>query len=506
METNLSKPNHQSSPALTPPTTNTQVSLDNSLQPSQIISSNTSTSTYANITAKSLNIYSDDSIVSTNVSANPLNPKQSKILNKTHKKPDYSDDDITTPKKDQGLIIEAAEGLKIKQYIEAVGEIIGCENIIYASRMSRDRICLYLNSKNHINEIIQNFDSINIEENILSIRPLILRAKKFYLNSVCPSIPSSYLHDKITELGINITSKIQRERMTNENGKLSHIFSFRRTFYGIPEKNAQIPDSILLHFDHENHRIFLSTEIKRCSKCHKIGHLIEKCGLNKTNDTQPATTHTHNNDNNNTTIPESQNVLLNNATNHTTPSTLNINNNNLDMIELSDTNEEYTQNNKRIKINDSLSQISIEQQNIILHHGVQLGGIESKKNGAQSKTPKFLNADGMYAELDKYFKREISSELSSDFFISFVIKLSKKEIDEDEIKKEFSPHIKELTRITETLRGITVYATKARLTRTLARISNVFQLQNPKFFTRNNKTPNELETNSVEHVQFSSTD
>lgn len=31
----------------------------------------------------------------------------------------------------------------------------------------------------------------------------------------------------------------------------------------------------MLQFDPELHRIFLSNEIKRCTNCHKIGHLSE---------------------------------------------------------------------------------------------------------------------------------------------------------------------------------------------------------------------------------------
>lgn len=160
--------------------------------------SNKNTLSYAEVSAMSTNLNPISA-----VSSKFTNPhSQSQNSTKSFKKPDYTDDTLKTPKKDQGLIIESIEGLKIKQYLEAIGNIIGVENIIYASRLSRDRICIYLNSRDLINEITENFDHISIDEYNLNIRPLMLRAKKYYLNRVCPSIPSSYLHDTISALGI----------------------------------------------------------------------------------------------------------------------------------------------------------------------------------------------------------------------------------------------------------------------------------------------------------------
>lgn len=437
-------------------------------------STNTNVLSYANVSAL---IASPNMSLTNKVSSSaPPNPSQkpSKNFNKNpNKKPDYSDDNLKTPKKDQGLIIESVDGLKIKQYLKAVGEIIGAENIIYASRLSRDRICLYLKSKDLINEITQNFDNISIDEHNLYIRPLMLRATKYYLNRVCPSIPSSYLHDKISEIGINITSMIQREKMSNDEGEFSHIFSFRRTFYGIPEKNTNIPESILLNFDQEQHRIFLSTEIKRCTNCHKIGHLVDVCRQKENVDN---TTQHVDNDN----ISESQNISSLNSALHLSSSSLNTENNDMEMIDISSVQD---------KTNKQSTQLQLSQQN------------ENKKNSAPSKTPK-INAEGSYAELEKSYERVITSHLSFEYFLSFVVKLSKKEIDHEEIRKQYTKDIKELTQISETLRGVTVSGTKARLTRTLFKIKNIFKYQNQK---SNQLQSDEFESSAMELVQFSST-
>lgn len=96
--------------------------------------------------------------------------------------------------------------------------------------------------------------------------------------------------------------------MSNKGEEFAHIYSFRRTFYGIPEKNAQIPESILIHFEQENHRIFLSTEIKRCTNCHKIGHLSEVCRQKKIDDNSP----THLNKSNEIIFDSQKHEMINN--------------------------------------------------------------------------------------------------------------------------------------------------------------------------------------------------
>lgn len=464
---------------------------------SSLLNTNTLPKTYANVSMSAPNpttkMPSTYSNVSQNNSSNPF-PNQIKVSHQNvYKKPDYSNDNLKTPKKDQGLIIESAEGLKIKQYLQVVGEIIGPENIMYASRLSRDRICMYLKSKLLVNEITENFDYIQIDEHNLAVRPLTLRATKYFLNRVCPSIPGSFLHDKISEIGINITSMIIREKMTNDDDGYSHIYSFRRTFYGIPGKNINIPDSILINFENENHRIFLSTEIKKCEYCKKIGHTSEKCRKKLLDDTLLSQQKDD--------LSDSLSLSMKDSAFHLSSSSLNTETDDME-TELIDINEN-TQNTITSLSTEqtqlSSAQLQVNNKNL---HGVQSDGIGNKIHGSQFKTPKVPNSDGMYVELQKKFNEAVNSQLSFEFFISFVIKLSKKKINDDEIRKQYGSSIKDLTEITETLRGITYSATKARLTRTLYKSKNIFKISYPKDKQSIDKIviSNESENHTMEHM------
>lgn len=393
--------------------------------------------------------------VSANTIPNPKipnsNPKPFKKVNK----PDYSDDYLKTPKKDQGIIIESAEGIKILQYIEAVGDIVGPENIMYASRLSKDRICIYLNSNVLVNKITESYDVITINEIDLAVRPLILRATKYYLNRVCPSIPSSIVHDKISEIGINITSKIQREKMSYEANNYAHILSFRRTFYGIPEKHVTIPESFSLSHENESYRIFISNDIKRCDICHKIGHLTTAC-RNKTN----VDNEQNNESQDSTTNLENMDFEL-----CLSSDSLNVDLNEIDMIDTS---------------HNTLNEARALQNQLSGFPSISHSSTQNNNNSETNKQNKKFTPPAEVAnvqKLRKIYEEIISSTISFDHFFEFLSKMSKKEVNSNEIRANYSDETKELILIIESLRSVTQSATKARLTRTLYKIKNIFKLK-----------------------------
>lgn len=200
---------------------------------------------------------------------------------------------------------------------------------------------MYLKSKNIVSEITKNFDFITIDNNNLSIRPLLMRATKYYLNKVCPSIPSSIIHDKIMQLGINITSLIQRERMNNDDNDFAHVYSFRRTFYGILENNITIPDSFIIKHENENYRIYISNEIKRCTHCLKIGHLIDVCKQleNENNHHELVDI------NDNVEIAQTQQFQCMNIDLNLSSSSLNTENNEIEMVELNEDHDNVNEKN-----------------------------------------------------------------------------------------------------------------------------------------------------------------
>lgn len=69
------------------------------------------------------------------------------------------------PEREQAIVLDAIEGTqKIDYYILGVGKLIGPQNIIFASRVSNNRVCLYLSSKELVDSFINTHEGININE------------------------------------------------------------------------------------------------------------------------------------------------------------------------------------------------------------------------------------------------------------------------------------------------------------------------------------------------------
>ena len=75
-------------------------------------------------------------------------PKSSNSRSKINR-PRYTDvvQGEVFPKKDQGIVIESQDGIQLKDYIFAIGKIAEPKNIKFASRISNNRIGMFLSSK-----------------------------------------------------------------------------------------------------------------------------------------------------------------------------------------------------------------------------------------------------------------------------------------------------------------------------------------------------------------------
>ena len=79
------------------------------------------------------------------------------------------------PTREQGLVIDCVDDLTLTDYTCAVGEIVGPKNIMYSTRISNNRVCLYLTSKELVAEITANYKTLKINEKDVTLRPLVYK-------------------------------------------------------------------------------------------------------------------------------------------------------------------------------------------------------------------------------------------------------------------------------------------------------------------------------------------
>lgn len=170
--------------------------------------------------------------------------------------PDYRSDQITNrsktysdivnqdnfPTKEHAIIFSTVDGLRLQDYLIPLGNIVQPKSI-FSSRLSNNRICMYLSSKNNVENFMNNHGSIQIHGQTLRARRLITPAERLVLSNVCPTIPHEVIHRELEKLGLTMVSPITFLKISASLPEYSHILGFRRTVYVSPH-NINLPDSI----------------------------------------------------------------------------------------------------------------------------------------------------------------------------------------------------------------------------------------------------------------------
>lgn len=211
---------------------------------------------------------------------------------------------MTFPKRNQAIVINVVENLRLPDYIKAIGNIVQPRNILFASRISNNRVCIYLSTVQHVDNLIENHSTVEIGEYELNIRRLVTPARRLILSNVSPNIPHEILQQALTELKIQAQTPISFLKATFISEEYSHIMSFRRQLYIHPDDNLQLPPSITVDYEETSYRIFLSFDDILCFTCKEKGHITKQCPkqYQETTDTSHAFQST-NNDGLNFTFP-----------------------------------------------------------------------------------------------------------------------------------------------------------------------------------------------------------
>lgn len=213
----------------------------------------------------------------------PNQPRAQTYLNAAKSTPK-----VTFPKKEQGIIMNAVESLKFADYVLALGSIIKPTDIKFASRISNNRICMYLASKELVDTLIESHQSINVCGIEVGIRRLITPAKRLILSNVCPTIPHDIIENSLKSLGLKLVSPISFLRAGMLGEEYAHLFSFRRQVYiSSPADNIlETLTSIVVSYEETAYRIFLTSDDMTCFLCKQRGHVANNCPNSNTTTTE----------------------------------------------------------------------------------------------------------------------------------------------------------------------------------------------------------------------------
>lgn len=195
---------------------------------------------------------------------------------------------VTFPKKEQAIVLGAIEGPKLGDYVKAIGEITGPKNITFASRMSNNRICIYLSSVQAVDNLVKSHGKVTVLDTEICIRRLITPAKRIIVSNASPYIPHETIATALKAIGLKLVSQISFLRAGIPGDEFSHVLSFRRQVYVTPlEDNATLPASIIIKYDETNQRVFLTFDDMTCFLCKQPNHVAANCPNTATGGTDP---------------------------------------------------------------------------------------------------------------------------------------------------------------------------------------------------------------------------
>lgn len=187
----------------------------------------------------------------------------------------------THPTKEQAIVIDSIDGIMLRDYLLSLSTVTKSTSIRFISRIANSRICVYMESKQSADDLVDKVKKIKVKDHLLEIRPLISRNKRIVLSNVCPIIPHEVLEEKFNELNVKILSPITFMKVGIPDAGFSHIMSFRRQFYVSPEDEKRLPESMQINFDETNYWIYITNDSMKCFVCNGVGHLAKYCPQNK---------------------------------------------------------------------------------------------------------------------------------------------------------------------------------------------------------------------------------
>jgi len=165
----------------------------------------------------------------------------------------------------------------VEDVLVAVGEQIGFDNIISASRMNK-AVVVFLKDESLVSKLIETSVWVNGAFTVVS--PLVSQSVRVTISNVPPFILNSDIEKELLRFG-KMASEVKMIPLRCKNEALKHVLSFRRqVFMFLDQQTLDI--SFRIKHEGKSYMIYASTGNMKCFECGDVGHKKIACPHNKT--------------------------------------------------------------------------------------------------------------------------------------------------------------------------------------------------------------------------------
>ncbi|KAG8238103.1 hypothetical protein J437_LFUL012210 [Ladona fulva] len=155
---------------------------------------------------------------------------------------------------------------QLKDYVYGVGALLGRgKGIKHASRVAKERICIYLKSEQVVEMFMAMHGGISIQDEFIPARIFQSKVEILLISNVPPEVRNEDLIDLLQQ-AVTVVSPISKIPM----GAEKRVYVMRRD-------EIVLPDSMIIKLDKTHHRIFLELDKLKYFKCEQAGYLVKNC-------------------------------------------------------------------------------------------------------------------------------------------------------------------------------------------------------------------------------------
>ncbi len=193
----------------------------------------------------------------------------------TRGRPNPNIDPFNNLTRGHAIQVNFIDGATIEDYVVAVAEEVGHENVIAASKCDR-MAKVFVKENDMVDFLCAN--GLQVNGHYLDVHPLQRPYSKLTLSGVPPFIPNEVLLHHLQPFG-KAVSAMRYIPLGCKTERLSHVKSFRRHVNFKFDPETPLGPSLNIPYYEDIFRIYISTDDNkiRCEKCRKFGHATVNC-------------------------------------------------------------------------------------------------------------------------------------------------------------------------------------------------------------------------------------